>query len=118
MAPDYVLVIKDKADALIAAFKKTLDEFYGKNAKESQSYGRIINTRQFDRLQRILDSIDQSKIVVGGETDREDLYIAPTIVSPVDADDPYLMQDEIFGPILPVVTIQNLDEAVNIINAR
>ncbi|KAI7858523.1 Aldehyde/histidinol dehydrogenase [Circinella umbellata] len=118
VAPDYVLISQENHDHLIKAFQTTVKEFFGDNPQESQSYGRIVNHRQFDRLQRILESTEGDKIVVGGQTDRENLFISPTIVSPVTADDPNLMQDEIFGPILPVVVVKNLNEAVNIINSK
>ncbi|KAI9276916.1 Aldehyde/histidinol dehydrogenase, partial [Phascolomyces articulosus] len=118
VAPDYVIVSHDKLEALTKAFRKTVKEFFGNNPQESQSYGRIINHRQFDRLQKILDTVDQSKIIIGGQTDRENLFITPTIVGPVDADDPYIMEDEIFGPILPIVAIKNLTEAVKVINSK
>lgn len=95
VAPDYVLVEEGKAEDLVAAFKKVLQEFYGKEPQKSNSYGRIINHRQFDRLKAILDNIDPSRIV-GGQTDREDLFIAPTLITSVNPDDP-IMQDEIFG---------------------
>ncbi|ORZ01530.1 Aldehyde/histidinol dehydrogenase [Syncephalastrum racemosum] len=116
VAPDYVLVEEGKTEDLVAAFKKVLHEFYGKEPQKSSSYGRIINHRQFDRLKAILDNIDQSRIV-GGETDRDDLFIAPTLITSVDPNDP-IMQDEIFGPILPVISVKDLDQAVDIINAR
>lgn len=89
--------MKEKADELLSAIRRALREFYGNNAKDSDSYGRIINARHFDRLKRILDNIEKDKIVVGGESDRESLFIAPTVVSPVAPDDPNLMRDEIFG---------------------
>jgi acyl-CoA reductase-like NAD-dependent aldehyde dehydrogenase len=66
----------------------------------------------------MLDSVDQNTIVIGGETDRDDLYIAPTIVSPVDPNTNILMQSEIFGPILPVIPVENIDEAISIVNSR
>ncbi|KAI9271643.1 Aldehyde/histidinol dehydrogenase [Phascolomyces articulosus] len=118
VAPDYVLVSHDKQEALVKAFRKTVKQFFGENPQESQSYGRIVNHRQFDRLQRILDSVDGNKIVIGGQTDKENLFITPTIVSPVEADDPHLMQDEIFGPILPIVGVKDLTEAVKVINGK
>ncbi|KAF7726630.1 aldehyde dehydrogenase 3, member A2 [Apophysomyces ossiformis] len=118
VAPDYVLVAESKADELIEAFQKTLIKYYSENPQQSESYGRIVNHRQFDRLQNIIDSSDPSSIVVGGKSDREDLYIAPTIIKSVKHNDPNLMEQEIFGPILPVVAVKDIDEAVNIINSR
>lgn len=109
---------KSKVDSLLEAFRKTIIEYYGENPQKSGSYGRIVSTRQFDRLKGLLDGCDPSQIVIGGETDREDLYIAPTIVSPVNPNTHILMEQEIFGPILPVIPVDNMDEAIAIVNAR
>lgn len=105
-------------DSLLEACRKTIIEYYGENPQKSGSYGRIVSTRQFDRLKGLLDGCDPSQIVIGGETDREDLYIAPTIVSPVDPNTHVLMEQEIFGPILPIIPVENMDEAIAIVNAR
>ncbi|KAI8981819.1 Aldehyde/histidinol dehydrogenase [Mycotypha africana] len=118
VAPDYVLCVESKLKTFLEACRETIDEYYGKHPQRCPSYGRIVNTRQFDRLKGMLDQCDPDTIVVGGETDREDLYIAPTIVSPVDPDTHPLMQQEIFGPILPVIPIRNIDEGIQIVNAR
>ncbi|CAO3636541.1 unnamed protein product [Mucor hiemalis] len=118
VAPDYVLVAKSKLEPLLEAFRKTIKEYYGENPQKSESYGRIVSTRQFDRLKNLLDNVDPSTIVIGGETDRVNLYIAPTIVSPVDPETNILMQDEIFGPILPLVPVEDMAEAINIVNSR
>ncbi|KAG2206883.1 hypothetical protein INT47_007640 [Mucor saturninus] len=117
VAPDYVLVAKSKLEPLLEAFRKTIVEYYGQDAQKSGSYGRIVSTRQFDRLKGLLDNCDPSTIVIGGETDREDLYMAPTIVSPVTPDNA-LMQQEIFGPILPVIPVEDMDEAIAFVNGR
>jgi aldehyde dehydrogenase (NAD+) len=108
IAPDYILVHEDIKDALISEIKQTLQHFYGANPQESVHYSRIVNTRHFDRLLRLLDP---SKIVAGGKADRTDLYIEPTIVDKVSWDDA-IMADEIFGPILPVLTYRTIDEAI------
>ncbi|KAG0173659.1 Aldehyde dehydrogenase [Apophysomyces sp. BC1034] len=135
VAPDYILVTEKNAAALISAFQKSLANFYTENPQKSSSYGRIVNHRQFDRLKGIIDSLDPSAIIIGGTTDRDDLYISPTVVSPVDANDTRLMENEIFGifvddhyflmsklwdtgPILPIVTVKDMEEAVDIINAK
>ncbi|KAG0170269.1 aldehyde dehydrogenase 3, member A2 [Apophysomyces sp. BC1034] len=117
VAPDYVLVEKNRAGPLLAACKNAIVQFYGEDAQKSESYGRIVSTRQFDRLKALLDGCDPASILAGGQTDRDDLFIAPTLVSPVtiDAD---LMQQEIFGPILPVVTVENMDEAIQIVKSK
>lgn len=110
--------MKSKVEPLLKAFNKVIVEYYGTNPQKSESYGRIVNTRQFDRLKKMIDAVDPSTVVIGGQTDRDDLFIAPTIVSPVDPNTNPLMQQEIFGPILPVVPVENVDEAINIINSR
>ncbi len=110
VAPDYLLVHEKAHAALITALRQELQTFYGSDPKESPDYGRIINRRHFDRLKALL----VGSIVVGGASDPDDLYIAPTIIDQVDLTHP-AMQDEIFGPILPVITFKNLDEAFGLI---
>ncbi|KAJ8656140.1 hypothetical protein O0I10_008153 [Lichtheimia ornata] len=117
VAPDYVMVSKDQQERFLTVLRKVVREFYTDDPQKSNSYGRIINTRQFDRLKGILDACDPNSIVTGGATNREDLYIAPTIVKDVTNDSP-LMKDELFGPILPVVPVKDMDEAIVIVNSR
>ncbi|CAM3096729.1 aldehyde dehydrogenase [Filibacter tadaridae] len=111
VAPDYVLVHQSVKEELIKEMKKTLQKFYGKDAADSPDYGRIINGKQFDRLARIVVE-EQTKIVYGGTVDREDLYIEPTILDDVSWTDAS-MEDEIFGPLLPVLTYTNLGVAIH-----
>lgn len=111
------MVAKSKLEPLLEAFRKTIIEYYGQEPQKSGSYGRIVSTRQFDRLKGLLDDCDPSTIVIGGESDRNDLYIAPTIVSPV-APDSLLMQQEIFGPILPIICVEDMNEAIDIVNSK
>ncbi|KAI9015263.1 Aldehyde/histidinol dehydrogenase [Phycomyces nitens] len=118
VAPDYVLIPKDLVEPFIEEARKVLLEFYGADPQKSESYGRIVSTRQFDRLKGLIDNFDQKSIIVGGQTDRDDLFIAPTIISPVSPNDAHIMQQEIFGPILPIVPVENLDEAIEVINTR
>uniref|UniRef100_A0ABI7XW97 Aldehyde dehydrogenase family 3 member A2 n=1 Tax=Felis catus TaxID=9685 RepID=A0ABI7XW97_FELCA len=89
-------------------------EFYGENIKESPDYERIINLRHFKRIQGLLEG---QKIAFGGETDEATRYIAPTILTDVDPETK-VMQEEIFGPILPIVPVRNADEAIKFINNR
>lgn len=103
---------------MIKAFRETLQEFYGNDVKKSNSYGRIINTRQFDRLKGLLDNCRKETIVIGGASSREDLFMTPTVIYPVATNDGNLMQDEIFGPILPVIPVENMKEAIEIVNSR
>ncbi len=111
VAPDYVLVHQSKKEELIEAFKKALLVFFGADASASHEYGKIINERQFDRLTGYLL---QGKIVCGGNSDRSKLYIEPTIMQDVSLDTA-IMKDEIFGPILPVITFTTKAEALQII---
>ncbi|KAI8988691.1 Aldehyde/histidinol dehydrogenase [Pilobolus umbonatus] len=117
IAPDYALVTKENVEPLLDAMRHAVTEFYGQDPQNSSSYGRIINHRQFDRLKSLLDSCDKS-IVIGGKTDRDDLYIAPTVMCPVDPNTSQLMQHEIFGPILPIIPVDDMDQAIAIVNAR
>lgn len=111
VAPDYVLVHHSVKDTLLKKMKATIKKFYGKDSKGSIDYGRIINTRQFDRLDTLLEK-ERSQIVVGGETDRDALFIAPTLFDEIDWTSP-LMEDELFGPLLPILTYDNLGEAIH-----
>jgi len=114
LAPDYVLAHASIINALIEALRRAIDRFYGPDARSSDDYGRIVNHRHFERLAEMLKT---GRTVVGGQADARDLYIAPTVVTDVPMDGP-LMQDEIFGPILPVLAFSNLDEALSIIHDR
>lgn len=114
IAPDYLLVHKDIKEKLIAKIKETIVEFYTENPQESEDFGRIINERNFDRLKGLMDS---QKVIFGGKTDRDDLYISPTIMDNVSLDDP-IMQEEIFGPLIPVMEWDNLDDVIELVNNR
>lgn len=114
IAPDYLLVHKDKKNDLIKALKKTIKEFYGDNPIESDDYPRIINEKHFDRLSKLLLN---GKILHGGSTKKENLYIEPTLMDSVTWNDE-IMQDEIFGPILPIIEYENIFEIIEKINSR
>jgi aldehyde dehydrogenase (NAD+) len=111
VAPDYVLVHGDIKDQFIEALKKFIIEFFGPESSQSYSYGRIINQKRFDQLEGYLSL---GKIVFGGTYDRSNLFMAPTIMEAVPLDSP-LMKDEIFGPILPVLSFSTFKEAAEII---
>ncbi|MEJ8637989.1 aldehyde dehydrogenase family protein [Streptomyces sp. MS2.AVA.5] len=114
VAPDYVLTDPDTARALEPALTEAVRQLYGAEPAISPEYGRIVNERHFDRLSGLLDS---GRVVVGGTTDRDRRYIAPTVLADVDPGAP-VMQEEIFGPVLPIVTVPGLDEAIDFINDR
>lgn len=111
-APDYLLVDHRIKDELLSAIKQQIKSFYGDRPKESQSYGRIVNAKHFHRLSRLLES---GRVVTGGDSDRDDLYIAPTVIDEVTWSSK-IMQEEIFGPILPVISYDHLDQAITGIN--
>lgn len=111
VAPDYILVHHSCKDALVQALKKYIIQFFGINAQQSDSYGKIINEKQFER---ILPFLLQGKIVHGGNFNKAQLYIEPTIIEEVTMQMP-IMQAEIFGPILPILTYHTKEEALTII---
>lgn len=111
IAPDYLLVHAEKREALLEQLQRTLAEFYGPKPETSPDYGRIINEKRFDTLVRYLSD---GKIVQGGTHDRATRYIAPTLLTEVSPGSP-LMQEEIFGPLLPVFTWQTMEDALAII---
>ncbi|CAG8465694.1 10608_t:CDS:2 [Ambispora leptoticha] len=116
IAPDYIICERLVQTALIDSIPKVLEEFLGENIKQSKDYARIVNQRHFDRLQNMLLST-KGNILIGGDSDRDDLYIAPTVVTDVTKEDS-LMQEEIFGPILPIVVVEDIDEAIEFVNNR
>jgi aldehyde dehydrogenase (NAD+) len=111
VAPDYVLVQDSKRDELIAALKKCIIQFFGEQPEESYNYGKIINSKQFDR---IVTYIKQGTVVHGGRSDKDKLFIEPTILADVSSD-ATVMKDEIFGPVLPVISFSNAKEAKSIV---
>lgn len=116
IAPDYVLCSADVQGPLIEHCKSTLKTFYGDDPQTSDSFGRIVNSRHFQRVKSLLDN-SSGTVVVGGKTDEDSKYISPTLVVDVPLTDS-LMKDEIFGPVLPFVTVKDVDEAISIINDR
>jgi aldehyde dehydrogenase (NAD+) len=112
IAPDYVLVPSDLKDNLIKELIIALQSFYGADAATSEHYGKIINDKQW---LRITSYLGDGEIVYGGKSNREKLFIEPTIMTGVHAD-AKIMQEEIFGPILPILTYESNEEALAIIN--
>jgi aldehyde dehydrogenase (NAD+) len=114
VAPDYILAHRDIYDEFLERMRATIRRFFGPNPQQSPDLARIINKRHHQRLSGLLDSGD---IVIGGEADESECYLAPTILKNVAPDSP-VMSQEIFGPILPVLCIDQVDDAIRFINAR
>ena len=114
VAPDYLLVHKGVKENLVSRIGENVLEFYGDNIKGSSDYGRVINEKHFNRLSEYLEEGD---IIFGADTDPSELYIAPTLIEnmPVDAK---VMQEEIFGPILPIIEYSDITEAIAFVNKR
>eukprot|EP00063_Salmo_salar_P044249 XP_014019084.1 PREDICTED: aldehyde dehydrogenase, dimeric NADP-preferring-like isoform X3 [Salmo salar] len=114
IAPDYILCEPSIQNRVVEGIRQTLLEFYGPDPKSSPDYGRIINQRHFNRVMALLDGYTAA---LGGQSDSSQRYIAPTVVKDVP---PYarLMQEEIFGPLLPIVTISDVDDAIHFISER
>lgn len=119
VSPDYVLVTEAAKDPLIKALQKQLDSFFPEGASNSESYARIINSSHHRRLQEALNSAvsDGAEILYGGGNSEDKHFFEPTLIGNVPQD-ATLLQEEIFGPVLPVVTVRNVDEAVNFINRK
>ncbi|KAF5285786.1 hypothetical protein FQA39_LY04247 [Lamprigera yunnana] len=114
IAPDYIMCEKEVAKKFIEKSKSIIREWYGTEAQESPDLGRIINDNHYQRLVKL---IDKEKIVIGGEFDATERYIKPTILDDVKENDS-IMQDEIFGPILPIIYVESVQDAVKYINSK
>jgi len=114
IAPDYVLVHQERESELIEALRRTVREFYGEDPAQSPDYARIPNVRHHRRLAALLKD---GEVVIGGQTDENDRYIAPTVLRNPRPDSA-LMSDEIFGPILPVLGVPDVASAVAFVNRR
>jgi aldehyde dehydrogenase (NAD+) len=112
VAPDYLLVHESVKDKLVAAIKENIQKFFTEKPEESYNYGKIINEKQFNRITGYLSN---GKIVFGGRSNKEKLFIEPTILTdfPLDAQ---VMKDEIFGPVLPVISFNTPEEAKAVID--
>ncbi|KAI3464529.1 hypothetical protein Pfo_021192 [Paulownia fortunei] len=118
VAPDYVMTTKEHASKLVDALSSELEKFYGKDPLQSKDLSTIINSRHFDRLTKLLDDEKISgKVVLGGRRDKANLKIAPTVV--LDApEDSLIMNEEIFGPLLPIVTVDKIEDCIGLINSK
>lgn len=114
VAPDYLLVHKDVKNDLLNSMKKYIAEFYGQHPHKSEDLPKIINRKHFDRVKELLNC---GKTVVGGQYDEKTLKISPTILDDVSWDEP-VMQEEIFGPVLPVLEFDDLSQVIETVNKR
>ncbi len=121
VAPDYIIVHKDVEEKFIECLKKVITEFYGVSPEHSPDYSRIVSEKHVKRLHKLLKgsnkkthAINNIEIVIGGDINKRERYISPTVVRGIDMNHP-LMQEEIFGPILPILTFEKRDEIAKII---
>jgi aldehyde dehydrogenase (NAD+) len=114
VSPDYVYVHEHLKDEFCALVKENILEFYGDDPRKSEDYARILNRKHFERLNGL---INPNKVLFGGDMNDDDLYIGPTVLAEISWEDP-VMQEEIFGPILPVLTFGNMDQVISAIKSR
>jgi aldehyde dehydrogenase (NAD+) len=114
IAPDYLLVNQKIKKDLIDGLKKCLKEFYGENPISSPDYARIVSQKHFERL---VNFLKDGEVIIGGENQLSERYIAPTVIDNISLEDS-IMQEEIFGPILPVIEYTDITEAIALINSR
>ena len=116
IAPDYILVTPQQREPLIKALQQALIKQFGHDPKQSPDYGRIVNDRHFKRITSYLKNLEDN-LITGGQTDAEQRYIAPTLVFDPELTSP-IMEEEIFGPLLPIIEVASMDKAINFVNAR
>jgi aldehyde dehydrogenase (NAD+) len=117
VSPDYVLVDRRVEEQFVSAAARAVQAFYGTRPQSSPDYARIVSERHWDRLHGLLASTRPGQVVIGGAGDRDDLYLAPTILRDVGWEDP-VMGEEIFGPILPVLPVDGVDEAIEAVTSH
>ncbi|MDM0461396.1 aldehyde dehydrogenase [Clostridium perfringens] len=114
VAPDYLYVHKDIEEEFIKKLEEEIKNQFGDNPLESKDYSKVVNEREFNR---VLSYIDKEKLVFGGNYNRKTFQIEPTILKNITWDDP-VMEREIFGPIFPILTFENLDEVIRVVNSK
>ncbi|KAK2912250.1 hypothetical protein Q8A73_006363 [Channa argus] len=114
IAPDYVLCEPSIQSRVVEEIKKSIKEFYTDNPKSFEDYGRIVNQRHFKRVMALMEG---STVAVGGDSDESQCYIGPTVLKDVTGESK-VMKEEIFGPLLPIITVSSVDEAIQFINER
>ncbi|KAL6642340.1 hypothetical protein ACP70R_020521 [Stipagrostis hirtigluma subsp. patula] len=117
ISPDFIITTKSFAPKLLDSLKKVLEKFYGKDPLLSADLSRIVNSNHFNRLRRLMDEeMVSDKIVFGGQSDQQELKIAPTLLLDVPLDSA-IMKEEIFGPLLPIITVDKIHESFALINS-
>ncbi|XP_062432526.1 aldehyde dehydrogenase family 3 member B1-like [Rhea pennata] len=114
IAPDYILCSVEMQEKLLPALCEAITEFYGPDPRESPDFARIVGDKQFRRIRALLSS---GHVAIGGQMDEQERYIAPTVLVDVQPSDP-VMQEKIFGPILTIITVASVDEAIKLINTQ
>jgi aldehyde dehydrogenase (NAD+) len=117
IAPDYLLAERSIRDRLVEEIAAAIDEFYGSDAQHSADYGRIVHAGHVDRLVELLRDERNGRRIVGGAVDVDDRYVAPTVLLDPEPTAP-IMQEEIFGPLLPVITVDSVAAAIAFVNER
>ncbi|XP_030848836.1 aldehyde dehydrogenase family 3 member A2 isoform X2 [Strongylocentrotus purpuratus] len=114
VAPDYVICHSRDNERIVKAFRSAVKELYGEDPQQNPAYARIVNQRHFKRIAALMDG---QNVVIGGQTDESDLYIAPTVILNA-SETAKCMTEEIFGPILPIFNLDTVDQAIDFINDR
>ncbi|KAG8125357.1 hypothetical protein E2320_020699, partial [Naja naja] len=114
IAPDYVICTVETQERLMPCLRQAISEFFGNEPKQSADFGRMVNDRHFKRAQALLEC---GRVAIGGETDECERYIAPTVLADVKEWEP-IMQEEVLAPILPIFTVNDMEEAIHFINCR
>lgn len=111
VAPDYLIVHENVKDELVKEMIDAINKYYGENIEKSDSFGRIVNERHFNRIKNMIE-MDKDGIVFGGNTNEKTKYIQPTLIE-INSRDAHTMKEEIFGPVLPIMAYKNLDTAIS-----
>ncbi len=119
IAPDYLLIEEKIQNEFLEHLKKSIDKLFGKDKLQSRDYSRIVNSKHFDRIKLLFDTAIEkgAKIESGGDLMPEENFIAPTILSNVSLQSP-IMEEEIFGPLLPIITFKTKEEVIHLINSK
>jgi aldehyde dehydrogenase (NAD+) len=117
VAPDYVLVDRRVEGPLAARLRDTVRRFFGDDPRTSGDYGRIVNDKHFARVVRLLDDEGAGEVIYGGQRDAGERYLAPTALRGTDPAAP-VMQEEIFGPVLPLIAVDDTEAAIEFVNER